>query len=62
VFVLHLTKNTTLVTRMGFRRIGYGPLTAILETVEQNGSDPNVRRITRDTNWKGGVKVKQNLV
>jgi len=42
--------------------MGYGPLTAIWETVEQNGSYPDVRRITRDTDWKGWVKVNPNLV
>ena len=52
----------TLASSQGFRHIGYGPLTAIWETVEQNGSDPDVRRITRDTDWKGWVKVNQNLV
>jgi len=42
--------------------MGYGPLTAIWETVEQNGPYPDVRRITRDTDWKGWVKVNPNLV
>jgi len=60
-FFLYLTV-VTLASSQGFQRIGYGPLTAIWETVEQNGSDPDVRRITRDTDWKGLVKVKQNLL
>jgi len=60
-FFLNLTA-VVLASSQEFRHIGYGPLTAISETVEQNGSDPNVRRNTRDTNGKGWVKVNQNLV
>ena len=39
-FFLNLTV-VTLASSQGFRRIGYGPLTAIWETVEQNGFDPD---------------------